>query len=587
MNAGATAANGLWALSCLSGALAFHRATGAVAHTQERLLRACLARNADTVFGRRHGFARIRSVCEYRERVPLSTYEDYRDAVGRIAAGEPGVLTREPVLLLEPTSGSTEATKLIPYTARLKTEFQRALAPWVANVYREHPGLLGGQAYWSLSPVTARDDRVPGGVPIGFDDDAEYLGPVARRLARSLQAVPAEVRLLSDLEAFWYATLLFLLRCEHLALVSVWSPTFLTLLLGRLAPWQERLAADVAAGTFSAPVPVDPALARRLSSGARPDPRRADRLRAAFGAGRSPGEFHAALWPSLGVVSCWADGNSRTYAAALAELLPQARLQPKGLVATEGIVSFPLPGRSGAALAVRSHFFEFLPEGGRGEPRLAHELEAGRTYSVVLTTGGGLYRYRLRDRIEVVGHFGQCPLLRFLGKEDQVSDWFGEKLDEGHVREVLDAALARQGLGAAFALLACEPGGSPAAYTLFLESPGADQSLLAVASDLEAALGANYHYRYCRALGQLGPVRVFRVAGGGAEACLRACADAGQRLGDVKPALLSRRGGWSSHFRGHFVPALPRDRHGRCGAAREGHVREAGPGSRHAGRSPR
>ena len=49
--------------------------------------------------------------------------------------------------------------------------------------------------------------------------------------------------------------------------------------------------------------------------------------------------------------------NAAGYAARLARLLPQARLQPKGVLATEGFVSFPLAGHPGHALSLGSHFF--------------------------------------------------------------------------------------------------------------------------------------------------------------------------------------------------------------------------------------
>ena len=117
-------------------------------------------------------------------------------------------------------------------------------------------------------------------------------------------------------------------------------------------------------------------------------------------------------------------------------------IQPKGLMATEAAVSFPLLGHPGAALAMRSHFFEFQELGSAERIRLAHELDLGGRYRVIVTTGGGLYRYQLRDEIEVVGFVGQCPLLRFLGKSDCVSDLVGEKLAEPHVRAVVQRVLA-------------------------------------------------------------------------------------------------------------------------------------------------
>jgi hypothetical protein len=40
----------------------------------------------------------------------------------------------------------------------------------------------------------------------------------------------------------------------------------------------------------------------------------------------------------------------------------------------------------------------------------------------------GLIAYLLNDIIQVVGHWGSIPLLRFMGRSDGVSDHRGEKL---------------------------------------------------------------------------------------------------------------------------------------------------------------
>ena len=108
--------------------------------------------------------------------------------------------------------------------------------------------------------------------------------------------------------------------------------------------------------------------------------------------------------------------------AKFAQLFPQVEIQPKGLLATEAIVSIPLLDSPAPALAVRSHFFEFAAVDFVGggivdsrRPRLAHELECGGRYQILVTTAGGLYRYCLGDEVEVVGSSDQCPLLRFLG----------------------------------------------------------------------------------------------------------------------------------------------------------------------------
>jgi hypothetical protein len=123
--------------------------------------------------------------------------------------------------------------------------------------------------------------------------------------------------------------------------------------------------------------------------------------------------------------------------------------------------------------------------------------------------GGGFYRYRLGDRVEVTGFARATPMLRFLGKEDGVSDLVGEKLHPGFV-----ASLIRRIVGSTavrFAMLAPERIGAGWQYLLFLETRG---SLPARAAEaLETGLRENPHYRYAVELGQLRPSGIRLVTG--------------------------------------------------------------------------
>jgi hypothetical protein len=546
-----TLANTLWALASLPRALRFHWGLRDGAATQRQVLRRILRDNATTAVGQAYDFSSIDSVSAFQDRVPLTTYADWEDSVDRVAAGEDGVLTTAPVRLLEPTSGSTAATKWIPYTDTLQSEFQRAVAPWILDLFRHHPHLLTGSAYWSVSPVGDRPERTDGGVPVGFADDSDYLGPVQGRLVRAVMAVPPCVRRIRDVDTFRYVTLLGLLRRADLRLVSVWNPTFCTLLLARLPDWGDRLAADLAAGTLTPPGSLPDSVREALDAQWGPSPNRAAVVRTALD--DAPPTRHRRLWPDLQVVSCWADGPASGPADDLAALLPHASLQPKGLLATEGVVSIPMTGAPGGVPAVRSHFFEFLPADG-GPPVLLDALETGARYDVVLTTGGGLYRYRLRDRVAVTGRWRGVPCLRFVGKTDRVVDRFGEKLNARHVQRVLDAAFADHDLAPTFAMLAPDDR-DPPGYTLFLRAAAPDAVLRAVGRRVEAGLRDNYHYDYCRRLGQLGPLRLFRVTGDARATYQERCVARGQRAGDVKPTALHAATNWSAHFRGGVVAA--------------------------------
>ncbi len=522
MNATASVANLAWLGANAGGYRRFRAALRRVRPTQEAILARYLRRNAGTAFGRAHGFPGLRSVGDFQDRVPLSTYDDYLPYIGRIAAGEESVLTRDPVRLFEPSSGSTRPAKWIPYTAALHAEFRRGVAPWAFDLFSRRPALLGGPAYWSITPAVPRPAGGPSAVPVGFEEDSAYLGGAFKRLVDAALAVPGAVRRIQDMDLFRRVTLLFLLRCRDLRLISVWHPTFLVSLLARLRDGWDGLLGDLENGLSLPDAGIE----------LRPAPSRARDL---F---RTGPDDPARLWPRLGLISCWGEGHARIHLAEMERLFPGVEIQAKGLLATEAFVSLPFRGRR--PLAVTSHFFEFLDADGR--PHLAWELREGARYSVVVTTGGGLYRYRLQDRVEVSGFLEGAPCLRFLGKEDRISDLFGEKLSEGFVAEAIGRVLAGLGVRPRFAMLAPETEGGAGRYVLFLQ---ADTVPADLPPALEAALRENPHYDYCVRLGQLAPVRVVQVGDGACERYVEHLVAHGQRLGTIKPSPLSALPGWS------------------------------------------
>ena len=419
------AANGLWLLSAARDASLFRKNLHRVADVQREL---------------------VGDVDVFRARYAIRRWEEHE------------LELTEPVERWEETSGSSGAKKRIPYTRSLRKQFDRAIAPWIVNLFAHDPRAFAGEAYWSISP--------------GAESDEEVLGPLQRRLVRAVQAVPPSVRLTS--ENFREETLRHLMRCRTLSLISVWHPSFLDLLVGDLDT--------------------------------------------------------AALWPDLRVISCWADANAAGPAGALAKKFPHARIQPKGLLSTEGFVTIPYEG--GNVLAYRSHFFEFR----EGETvHLAHEVEVGKRYEVILTTGGGLRRYATEDIVEVTGWREQAPILKFIGRADHVSDHFGEKLNEIFVRERLQIAL--RDIPHSFAMLACDRD----AYVLYIESHASVDVV-----PLEQALRESHHYDLARRLGQLAPLRVMRVRN--AAATYLRVKSATQTLGDIKIPALDREQGWTERF---------------------------------------
>lgn len=481
-------ANMLWKLASGPQARRFGRAMRNPRLAQETILFDFLRRNADSQYGQEHGYADIDSVEKFQDRVPLARYEDFEPWIERIRHGQQGVLTTEPVLLFEKTSGSDGPAKYIPYTRSLRREFQRAIGAWLFDLFTSRPNLLGGSHYWSISPIAQQKEVAPGGLPVGMEDDAEYLGPLERWIVGSVMAVPPSVARIGDVERCRRATLDYLLRRRDLRLISVWHPSFLTLLL------------------------------EQLPAGVRPRD----------------------CWPQLQLISCWTSAAARAFVPQLEALFPSVEIQGKGLLATEGVVSIPLCGQPAPVPAVGSHFLEFLDAAGHAH--LVDELTLGQTYEVVVTTGGGLARYRLGDLVEVVAP----GCIEFIGRGGQVSDVCGEKLSESFVGRILDELAGVH--GARGFLMLVPQWGRPPQYVLLGEDVAVDK----IAAELEQRLRTSMHYDYCRRLGQLDSVCGVRVPDASSR-YIDHCRRLGQRVGDIKPTRLRSDFGWRERMEGRHA----------------------------------
>lgn len=492
---------------------------------QSRILQNYIRRNRHSEFGKAHHFKSIRTYADFAARVPLSNYESTEPWINRIARGEPNILTTESVTRLIPTSGSSGARKLIPFTDGLQREFNAAIGAWLFELWQQHPTIACGPSYWSITPVLAQLQKNTASVPIGFDTDASYLSGTRRRLANTVMVAPPELGKITDLEIFRYVTLLLLLREADLRIISVWHPSFLTLLLDSLRDHFDDLVCDIRTGRcryeFQLPNAVTSALHLK------PNPKRATQLQ--FADPKRP----TTLWPNLKVISCWGDAAAESSCRNLEEMFPTVMVQRKGLLATEAFVTIPFAGQK--PIAITSHFFEFIDN--QGAVRRVHELSEGEIYEVVVTTAGGLWRYRLGDRVVVDGFCDQCPSLTFVGKADDVSDLCGEKLSEQFVRQALDEVFGQS--SPRFAMLAPDQ----QRYTLFIEGDAQD----GLCDRLESILRRNPHYAYCRDLGQLQPLELFSVCDGYL-AYANHMARRGRRIGDVKPVALSKDSGWRHIF---------------------------------------
>ena len=91
----------------------------------------------------------------------------------------------------------------------------------------------------------------------------------------------------------------------------------------------------------------------------------------------------------------------------------------QSLLATEAPITIPLLGVEGGA-SIDEVYLEFEDES--GSLHELHEVSMGETYELSCRKKGGLCRYKMGDRVRVVGKHHRTPTIEFVGQGNRFSD---------------------------------------------------------------------------------------------------------------------------------------------------------------------
>lgn len=495
---------------------AFDRSAENPATAQEHVRRGIVSAMAGTAYGKAHGIQRHMPYAAFADRVPVVEYESLEPWVERQMATREPILAPAPIVLFEETSGSSGRRKFIPYTRSLLRTFNRSFLLWAADLILDGPRFATGRTFFSISPAFREATTSRSGLPIGLADDTQYLTPIVRRVVRRRLLVPPPQSLRLGLEDYRLVLACTLLSTVDLEILSLWSPTYLLAVMDVVEQRREEVAAALVRGRVTVSG-CSVEVTRRPAIGALLRGRDID---------------WTSIWPNLALVSCWTDGASAPFAARLTARLPGSLLQGKGMLATEAPITMPLIRAEAPVPLLRDVFLEFQRQDG-SVGRL-HELEPGEEAGLIVSQSGGLVRYRLGDRVRVLGRYRETPCLRFLGRESVVSDLVGEKLNDAFVREALHRVLDLESCAVMVPLADV----APPAYGCLTECLPADPR--GVAEQLERDLCRAFQYHQARMLGQLGAVRLVAIPDLGAR-LEQLWIRRGLQWGDVKQvALLSR-----------------------------------------------
>ncbi|MFD4376440.1 GH3 auxin-responsive promoter family protein [Streptomyces sp. NPDC058486] len=436
---------------------------------QERVLADLLEFNAETAFGREHGFGGLRTVDDFRRAVPVGDYASHAALIERTAAGERGLLTADAPELYFTSSGSTGAHKKIPVTPRfMRTTFMpfyfaawAPLAEHFPEVLERPDAVLNLKHDPPAAPPVTGDGRPHVGAS-QVDLGARFGEPLAAEPGTGAPwaVLPVATDPADHLERA-YLRLRLAVQSDVRCVIGI-NPAMVAAVPYQLNLWWPRIVREVRDGTLGG-VPY----------GA-PDPRRAaelERLAAYFGTVRP-----AHVWPRMRVLFCWSSGVASLYLPALREEFGAGvTVLPAPVAASEGPVAVALDRHASAgSLVASASLYEFVPAerdlGPGAETLLAHEVEAGRDYHVLFSHVGGLYRYAGGDVVRVVDRAGGLPRLEYAGRAGRL-DAAGERLRDAEVVRAVRAALESGGLGLRNVSCRAEPGPGGVPRHVFAVAP--------------------------------------------------------------------------------------------------------------------
>lgn len=456
----------------------FEKASRSLEQTQNAVLSRVVHSCKNTAFGRDHGFECIRNVADYQKAVPIRDFEGHRPYVDRMVTGESDILFPGRPLFYNTTSGTSAKPKLIPVSGEYFHKAYKKLSRlWLYTCLRDNPRLFDGKNLSAVGP--AEEGRVADGTPCGALSGAVYRNIPA--VLSDVYAMPYPVVCIGDYQKKYYAMLRCGLASDITYIISA-NPSSLIQFHRTVMGNFGDLVRDIRDGSLRRDVASElpPADRDSVLASFSPDPKRAailESLMSTYGEQLRPRHY----WPNLACINTWKQGNCAQVLPKLEGYYsPETVIREFGYQASEARAGLTLGNDwDCSALAAHVYHFEFIEESQRESPApdilLAHQLEKGKRYYILITNTSGLYRYDINDIIEVTGFYNQIPLFTFVRKGDGFTSITGEKLTEAQLLQAVEQTRARLRIPVEYFTLCCDE--KELRYKLFVEfAPDCDQS---------------------------------------------------------------------------------------------------------------
>ncbi len=483
---------------------------------QKRILFDLLERNKNTLYGKKYQFAEIKKIEEFQEKVPVSSYQNYGAYIKNVIEGEENVLTAEEPVYFCISSGTTGEAKYLPLT-KTDLEIQYIYAygiiyGMVMEYYRELPEEEIFAPIFQIGEFarTCMENGKMNGIRSGslyqwLDREGGF--------DASDYCVPKEVLFPENLEDLLYVKVRFALARPGLRAIH---GVFINRVAGVMdyiyQNW-DVLLRDMEQGSVDEKIDLADKWKSYIIQKLPPDPDRARELKQLSFSNLRQGMI-GKIWPKMKYVLAIGGGAFSYYTNKMKAYAGDIPIHYFAYAASEGIfgIARKINEPDAYILFPEAGFFEFIPLSGKEEagelkPKLLWQLQKGEKYELLFTNHSGLYRYRMKDVIEVVDWYGKAPVVKFCYRLNQMINIAGEKSNLEQLEEAVKCFEQKTGTVVKGYCVQEDVSGMLPGYLFYMECRG--EIGKRAEEILEDCLcSANYEYKCCRKMREIAPLQI-------------------------------------------------------------------------------
>ena len=507
-----------------------------------------LNENKDTVLGKQLQLETIKTVEEFRAKVPVTRYPFYKELIERCTNGEQGIMCSQKIEYFATSSGTTGRHKMIPVTKNVVGDIRKVVSPALGIVVQNslrsvemkslaRGSMLNPGLNLLHYPTTKGGTRYG---PLSQSKNAfrSLLARLQWKMMDSLVAgAPGDlVDQLNHFETAMLLHLLFGLADEEVNRIYMTFGPGLSHFFGLMPTYGEQMLnilqsnrlADFPLFKEHIPAHIQLALEFRLKRSFRSGEQRKKRvefLREEFNKGFEG--IVPRIWQKMEVVTASVSGSFQVHEAMIRYYIGHLPLSGAVYIASEGSLGFQADvDKNTYFLHPATVFYEFIPESEIPNENpatlLYNQLKVGEKYELLITTISGFLRYRVGDVIEVLDsssspYLKHVPRIQISYRTGSILDAYGEKTTEIHVVSALQLACEEwNNMNGTSHFSFCEftcflqLNESPVRYYIFVEMDFLIQPMNLDVIDAQLRK-INGFYDHCRAQNKIGPLKIFIV----------------------------------------------------------------------------